>query len=180
MTAKRASAEPQSGTSVLDDPESEQPPFDPPPYGVVPVPELPAPLDDAPEPLIVAPLLVPLEAAPELLAPTPLLATPPLPDEPLAIPLPASSFVGPIDESLAPSLVPESSPPAETPASTGLVAMPVAPQKTRYCPSAGFAILIPVSGLVGVGVSMTPVIWCPALSPSWLVADHLCIEMSEK
>jgi hypothetical protein len=109
----------------------------------------------------------------------PAVATPLVADAPLAVPDdPVAPLVVPVEAS-APAPLASDPPPAtpesrgiSAPASTGVVAIPVAPQKTR-CAALVFVICTPVSIAEADGVIWIPSIVWPVGSTSMPVVFHL-------
>jgi hypothetical protein len=134
--------------------------------------------DDAPEAPTVAPLeepelvdtpvaaMLPEVTPAPVLANVPPLATEPLLPDELVAPLPALAPLDPGAASTAPSTAtappPSSLPPV--PASTALVATPVAPQKTSQFVSVPLLTKTLASVFVADGVSVTPVMVWPVVS----------------
>jgi hypothetical protein len=138
-------------------------------------PVVPEAAPAAPELVVTPELGVPALATPLVAVVTPLDA----PEEvvaPLVPPLvpalvaPVEASTPPLSPSASPAPAPESSA-ISVPASTGVVAMPVAPQKRRYC----VLVLVtstPVSIAVLDGVSWMPSIVWPVGSTSSSVVFH--------
>lgn len=138
---------------------------------VVPLPTAPAALEPAVPP---TPEVTPLDAVLPLVADRPLL----VPDDPV---VPAAPVVPPLAPAEAPLALdplparPESSA-TSVPASTGVVEMPVAPQKTR-CALLVFVTCTPVSMAVADGVSWMPSMVWPVASTSVSPGFHFPVSV---